>query len=168
MHTLYATVLTPKVSISISKLQYGVWKSQKKSHSTLRAERATFTFWVDKSLLKCQKWSIYFWKTEVVLPDMSDLTGQKFKLSNQNFSNFISFTLNIEYPSNLSFFKYCCVYVLYVFMKDFFFLSRYLVFCWLFRFACSFNCHLHYQITIIISCREESAISADAIIAIVW
>ena len=81
MHTPYATVLTPKVSISISKLQYGVWKSQKKSHSTLRAKRATLTFWVDKSLLKCQKWLIYFWKTEAwgqtVLPDMSDLTGQK-------------------------------------------------------------------------------------------
>ena len=37
MRTPYATVLTPKVSISISKLQYSVWKSQKKSHSTLRA-----------------------------------------------------------------------------------------------------------------------------------
>ena len=31
---------------------HGVWKSQKKSHSTLRAKRATFTFWVDKSWLK--------------------------------------------------------------------------------------------------------------------
>ena len=31
------------------KLMHGVWKSQKKSHSTLRAKRATFTFWVDKS-----------------------------------------------------------------------------------------------------------------------
>ena len=28
---------------------HGVWKSQKKSHSTLRAKRATFAFWVDKS-----------------------------------------------------------------------------------------------------------------------
>ena len=28
---------------------HGVWKSQKKSRSTLRAKRATFTFWVDKS-----------------------------------------------------------------------------------------------------------------------
>ena len=26
---------------------HSVWKSQKKSHSTLRAKRATFTFWVD-------------------------------------------------------------------------------------------------------------------------
>ena len=33
----------------------GVWKSQKKSNSTLRAKRATFTFWVDKSLLKMPK-----------------------------------------------------------------------------------------------------------------
>ena len=29
--------------------QHGVWKSQKKSHSTLRAKRASYTFWVDKS-----------------------------------------------------------------------------------------------------------------------
>ena len=28
---------------------HGVWKSQKKSHSTLRAKRAKFTFWVNKS-----------------------------------------------------------------------------------------------------------------------
>ena len=28
---------------------HGVWNSQKKSHSTLRAKRATFTFWVVKS-----------------------------------------------------------------------------------------------------------------------
>ena len=33
----------------------GVWKSQKKSHSTLRAKRATFTFWADKSWLKMPK-----------------------------------------------------------------------------------------------------------------
>ena len=38
---------------------HGVWKSQKKSHSTLRAKQATFTFWVDKSSLKKQKWSIF-------------------------------------------------------------------------------------------------------------
>ena len=29
--------------------KHGVWKSQIKSYSTLRAKRATFTFWVDKS-----------------------------------------------------------------------------------------------------------------------
>ena len=28
---------------------HGVWKSQKKSHSTLRAKWALFSFWVDKS-----------------------------------------------------------------------------------------------------------------------
>ena len=33
-------------------LGHGVWKSEKKSHSTLRA---TLTFWVDKSWLKIQK-----------------------------------------------------------------------------------------------------------------
>ena len=33
----------------------GVLKSQKKSRSTLRAKRATLTFWVDKSSLKMPK-----------------------------------------------------------------------------------------------------------------
>ena len=40
-------------NIEFVKLEFwhihSVWKSQKKSHSTLRAKRATFTFWVDKS-----------------------------------------------------------------------------------------------------------------------
>ena len=63
--------------------KHSVWKSQKKSHSTLRAKRATFTFWLDKSSLKGQKWSILvnFWKSEsfgqTVLPDRSILIGQK-------------------------------------------------------------------------------------------
>ena len=34
---------------------HSVWKSPKKSHSLLRAKRATFTFWVDKSSLKMPK-----------------------------------------------------------------------------------------------------------------
>ena len=34
---------------------HGVWKLQKKSHSILRAKRATFIFWVDKSSLKMSK-----------------------------------------------------------------------------------------------------------------
>ena len=62
---------------------HGVWKSQKKSHSTLRAKRTTFLFWVDKSWLKnAQKWCILasFWKLEAcgqtVLPDRSILIGQ--------------------------------------------------------------------------------------------
>ena len=38
------------------RFQYhSVWKSLKKSHSILRAKRATFTFWVAKSSLKMQK-----------------------------------------------------------------------------------------------------------------
>ena len=41
-----------KLSELFSNLYHGVWKSQKKSHSTLRAKRATFTFWVDKCSLK--------------------------------------------------------------------------------------------------------------------
>ena len=38
------------------RVPHSIWKSQKKSHSTLRAKRATFTFWVDaKSWLKIAK-----------------------------------------------------------------------------------------------------------------
>ena len=33
-------------------LDHGVWKSKKKSHSSMRAELATFIFWVDKSSSK--------------------------------------------------------------------------------------------------------------------
>ena len=50
---------------------------------TLRAKRATFTFWVDKSSLKMPKWSILasFWKPEscgqTVLLDRSILSRQK-------------------------------------------------------------------------------------------
>ena len=41
--------------ISLESYLHSGWKSQKKSHSTLRAKRATFTFWVDKSSLKMPK-----------------------------------------------------------------------------------------------------------------
>ena len=40
---------------AIRSTLHSVWKSQKKSHSIMRAERATFTFWVDKRLLKMPK-----------------------------------------------------------------------------------------------------------------
>ena len=50
----------PQKSILLT-LIHGVWKSQKKSHSTLRAKRATFTFWVDKSSLKMPK-DVQFWR----------------------------------------------------------------------------------------------------------
>ena len=44
--------LYPKLLYSMHNKQYhSVWKSQRKSHSTLRAKRAMFTFWVDKSSL---------------------------------------------------------------------------------------------------------------------
>ena len=53
---------------------------KKKSHSTLRAKRATFTFWVDKSSLKMPK-NGPFWNPEAcgqtVLPDRSVLIEQK-------------------------------------------------------------------------------------------
>ena len=62
---------------------HGVWKPQKKYHSTLRAKRATFTFWMDKSSLKMPKMLILasFWKPKACgqteLPDRSVLIGQK-------------------------------------------------------------------------------------------
>ena len=48
------TTMKPKIMFK-RYVVHGVWKSQKKSHSTLRAERATFTFWVDKSSFKNAK-----------------------------------------------------------------------------------------------------------------
>ena len=42
-------------NLNVLNHRHGVWKSQKKSHSTLRAKRATFTFWADKSWLKIAK-----------------------------------------------------------------------------------------------------------------
>ena len=46
------SILASHKSIS---LLHSVWKSKKKSHSTLRAKRATFRIWVDKSSLKMPK-----------------------------------------------------------------------------------------------------------------
>ena len=48
-------------NIEIFTAPHGVWKSQKKSHSSLRAKRATFTFWMDKSSLKNAK-NGQFWR----------------------------------------------------------------------------------------------------------
>ena len=42
-------------------VHHGVWKSQKKSHPTLRAKRAKLTFWMDKSWLKMPK-MVFFGK----------------------------------------------------------------------------------------------------------
>ena len=55
--TFYEEVISDKQTTELGYIYkrviltfvHGVWKSQKKSHSTLWAERATFTFWVDKS-----------------------------------------------------------------------------------------------------------------------
>ena len=62
---------------------HSVWKSPKKSHSILRAKRATLGFWMDKSSLKMPKMVhlATFWKPEAcgptVLPDRSILISQK-------------------------------------------------------------------------------------------
>ena len=52
-------------------LEHGVWKSQKKSHSKLRAKRATFTFWADKSSIKRPKMVHFgeFLKTRSLRPN---------------------------------------------------------------------------------------------------
>ena len=55
--------------ILISYHVQGVWKSQKKSHWTMRAKRDTFTFWVDKS-----------WVHNCLIVD----TGQKLMKNAQN------------------------------------------------------------------------------------
>ena len=39
-HCVKGNIFSPKI--------HGVWKSQKKSYSTLPAKQATFTFWVDQ------------------------------------------------------------------------------------------------------------------------
>ena len=72
------------------KQLHSVWKSQKKSHSTLRVKRASFTFWMDKSSLKRPKIVNFgeFWKTEacgqIVLPDRSLSKGSKINGKCQN------------------------------------------------------------------------------------
>ena len=69
---------------------------RKKSHSTLRAKRATFTFWVDKKSFKCQKWSIFgeslktLWPNSVtrqvnVKRTKVSIKMPKFKTSNETF-----------------------------------------------------------------------------------
>ena len=70
----------PKVlKFFLSYIPHGLWKSQKKSHSALRAKRATVTFWVDKSLLKMPKILNFATKSfgQTVLPDRSLISGQK-------------------------------------------------------------------------------------------
>ena len=45
----HGTFLRKSIKSEFFVNSHGIWKSQKTSHSTLRAKRATFTFWVDKS-----------------------------------------------------------------------------------------------------------------------
>ena len=47
LSTLRASIKAGKAMVG--RYLHGVWKSEKKSHSTLRAKRVTFTFKVDKS-----------------------------------------------------------------------------------------------------------------------
>ena len=77
-----------------ASILHSVWKSEKKSHSVLRAKRATFTFWVDKSSLKCQKWWIWRVFENMKLPFNSvtrrvnckrTKVGGKFKWWNETF-----------------------------------------------------------------------------------
>ena len=91
-------------SIVMTWLKHGVWKSQKKSHWTLRAKRATFTFLNGQKFIKnCQKWSILasFWKPKIcgqtVLPDRSVLIRQKVagKRQKVQMRDFESFSNNV-------------------------------------------------------------------------
>ena len=91
-------------SFCLSLIHFEFCFCQKKSHSTLRAKRATFTFGVDTS---CPKLSILasFWKPkacdQTVLPDRSVLIGEKL-VGNTKMRHFESF-LNSVY------FCYCIV-----------------------------------------------------------
>ena len=74
---------------------HSVLKSLKKSHSTLRAKRAAFTFWVDKKLIKNTKKGQFWeflktWNSNDIFPwncatRQVDLTKICEKSSNQTF-----------------------------------------------------------------------------------
>ena len=57
----------PSTVIELEKrgcCQYTVFENHKKSHSALRAKRATFALWVDKSSLKIQKYQKWKYSNE--------------------------------------------------------------------------------------------------------
>ena len=67
---------------------HGVWKSQKKSHSPLRAKRAMFTFWVDKRSLKMVQCGDFLETSnfgQLVLPDRSKTSGKCQNWRNETF-----------------------------------------------------------------------------------
>ena len=75
-------------------------KSQKKSHSTLRAKRAAFTFWLVKIGGKCQNWKIEMrlfrsFSNTVRNRQQMNLTGDQIKLSSA--SNVV---FSISYQQN--------------------------------------------------------------------
>ena len=81
-------------------LEHSGWKSQKKSHSTLRAKRAAFTFWLVKIGGKCQNWKIEMrlsgWFSNTVRNrQQMNLTGDQIKLSSA--SNVV---FSISYQQN--------------------------------------------------------------------
>ena len=75
--------LFKKLQRGSRNLQCKLFENHRKSPTTLRAKRATFTFWVDKSYLKMPKLVklASFWKTKVcgqtMLPDRSVLMNQE-------------------------------------------------------------------------------------------
>ena len=88
MHHVAEVIGMPRMRVyEVRKKIHSVWKSHKKSHLILRAKRAKFTFWVDKSSLKMVNLAS-FWKPEAcgqtVLPDNSLLMGQKLVESAKN------------------------------------------------------------------------------------
>ena len=77
--------------------RHGVWKSQKKSHSKLRARRATFTFWVDKSSLEMPKMAHFgeFLKAWILRANsvtrQANWKGQKGKRQNWKWDILVNF-----------------------------------------------------------------------------
>ena len=63
METYWIKHHHPK-ACTFQKLLHSVWKSPKKSHSTLRAKRAKFTFLSRQKLIKNSQFCWVFWKPE--------------------------------------------------------------------------------------------------------
>ena len=65
---------------------HGVWKSQKKSHSTFASEASYAYILYGQKLLKMSKQSIWWADGQTVVPDMPILIWQKL-MENANISN---------------------------------------------------------------------------------
>ena len=98
--------IRPDINQTESKFYTVFENHRKKSHSALRAKRATYTFWLDKKLIKNAQ-NGPFWRVfekaeafgQTVLPDRSFLIGQKLpqsKISNATFWVTLTSVLKLE------------------------------------------------------------------------